>query len=96
MAAKEKLLSPLSEKLTETTSLAPRLASLKGKVVCLLDIRKRQGDVFLDRLEERLRAWGELKEIVRKQKPGEERPAPEALRQELAASCDAVVIALAD
>ena len=48
MAGKQKLLSPLSEELTETKSLAPRLTSLRGKVVGLLDIHKRQGDIFLD------------------------------------------------
>ena len=75
---------------------APRLASLDGKVVALLDISKPKGNLFLDRVEERLRAEARPKAILRLSKPTFAKPAPEALRQELLASADAVVEALAD
>lgn len=96
MAKKLKVLSPLNERPSEAKKAAPRVKNLAGKVLGLLDIRKRQSDVFLDRLEELLKERCKLKGIVRRQKPGEERPAPEALRRELEAECDAMVIALAD
>lgn len=75
---------------------APRLPSLEGKVVALLDISKPKGSFFLDRIEERLRAEGRPKAVLRFAKPTFAKPAPDALRQEVLAAADAVVEALAD
>jgi len=75
---------------------APRAASLEGRVVTLLDISKAKGDHLLDRLEELLRERAGVRAIVRKRKPTFARPAPEPLRQEILASTDVVVEALAD
>ena len=60
----------------------------------LLDISKARGDVFLNRLEERLRERGA--EVIRFSKPTFTKPAPVDLRHEIAVQCDAVVEALAD
>ncbi len=88
------LLDPTSETQPATRARLPRLASLRGRTVGLLDIAKPRGDIFLDRLEERLREQGA--QVERFRKPTFTKPAPVDLRQEIATRCDAVVEALAD
>ena len=75
---------------------APRLASLEGRTVVLLDISKPKGDFFLDRVEELLRAEARPWDVRRVAKPTFAKPAPDALRREVLASADAVIEALAD
>ncbi|MBV9418048.1 MAG: hypothetical protein JO363_23900 [Solirubrobacterales bacterium] len=50
--------SPFDERRRAAEPLAPRPASLEGKQIALLDITKRRGDEFLDRIEERLQSRG--------------------------------------
>ncbi len=50
--------SPFDERRRATEPLAPRPQSLSGARVALLDITKRRGDEFLDRIEELLHARG--------------------------------------
>jgi hypothetical protein len=50
--------SPFDERAQVAEPLAARPASLDGAHVALLDINKRRGDEFLDRVEELLRARG--------------------------------------
>ena len=88
------VLDPTSERAPAQRKRQPRLASLAGKRVGLLDISKARGDVFLNRIEERLRERGA--EVMRYRKPTFTKPAPPDLRQEIAVHCDAVVEALAD
>ena len=88
------VLDPTSERAPAQRERLPRLASLAGRRVGLLDISKPRGDVFLDRIEARLRDRGA--EVVRYRKPTFTKPAPADLRQEIAVQCDAVVEALAD
>ncbi len=88
------LLDPTSETQPALRARLPRLASLQGRTVGLFDIAKPRGDIFLDRLEERLREQGARVERFRK--PTFTKPAPVDLRQEIATRCDAVVEALAD
>ena len=51
-------MSPFDERRRTAEPLAPCAASLEGAQVALLDISKRRGDEFLDRIEELLRARG--------------------------------------
>ena len=88
------LLDPTSERNLAIRARVPRLASLAGKTVGLLDISKPRGNVFLDRLEAKLRSRGA--ETVRFTKPTFTKPAPVDLRHEIATRCDAVIEALAD
>ena len=88
------LLDPTSERDPAVRSRLPRLTSLDGLTVGLLDISKARGDLFLDRLEQRIRGRGA--QVVRYKKPTFTKPAPIDLRQEIAVQCDAVVEALAD
>ena len=90
----EFLLDPTGERELAQRQSAARLASLDQTTIGLLDISKARGDVFLNRLEERLRALGA--DVARYKKPTFTKPAPSDLRQEIAVHCDAVVEALAD
>jgi hypothetical protein len=88
------LLDPTSERAPSMRERLPRLESLDGRTVGLLDISKPRGDLFLDRLEHHLRERGA--NVKRFRKPTFTKPAPVDLRHEIAVSCDAVVEALAD
>ena len=88
------VLDPTDERSPAARPRAGRLPSLTGKRVALLDISKARGDVFLDRLAERLAARGAR--LERFTKPTFSRPAPADLRGEIATRCDAVIEALAD
>ena len=88
------LLDPTSERSPAIRQRLPRLATLEGACVGLLDISKPRGDVFLNRLQQKLEARGA--EVVRFAKPTFTKPAPVDLRHEIATSCDAVIEALAD
>ena len=52
------LLDPTGEQRPATRDRVPRLESIAGRTVALLDISKARGDVFLDRIEEKLRGAG--------------------------------------
>ena len=88
------LLDPTSERTVLQRSLLPRPTSLQGKTVGLLDISKPRGDVFLNRLEQRLSELGA--EVLRFKKPTFTKPAPVDLRHEIATKCEVVIEALAD
>lgn len=88
------LLDPTSERVPDERKRPDRLGTVDGVTIGLLDIRKARGDVFLDRLEERLAERGAR--VLRFAKPTFTKPAPIDLRHEIAEQCDAVVEALAD
>ncbi|NEX64896.1 hypothetical protein G3574_27765 [Noviherbaspirillum sp. 17J57-3] len=75
-------------------ALLARPASLDGLTVGILDISKARGNVFLDRIDERLAALGIG--VKRYRKPTFTRVAPTALKQQIAAECDVVIEGLAD
>jgi hypothetical protein len=86
--------SPFDERRRAAEPLASRPADLSGARVALLDITKRRGDEFLDRVEELLHAQGAetfrvVKEIF--SKPA----APEIIRR-IANRGDLAVEGLAD
>ena len=87
--------------LDPTAELAPiqrprreRPSSIDGLTVGLLDISKRRGDIFLDRLDALLRDRGVA--VRRYRKPRFSAPAPIGLKQQIQAECAVVVEALAD
>lgn len=88
------LFDPTGELAPGERSRLPRLDSLEGKTIGLLDISKARGDVFLDRLSERLEERGAR--VARFSKPTFAKVAPLDLRKKIAESCDAVIEALAD
>ena len=91
------IVNPLDETPRVLAKPAPRLASLTGKTIGLLDISKPGGSVFLDQLERLLKQRYGVAEIVRASKPTFTKPAPgSVIERLLAAKCDAVIEALAD
>lgn len=88
------VLDPTSELRPAKRERVARPESLNGLTVGLLDISKPRGDIFLDRVEEKLTGLGA--NVKRFKKPTFTKPAPVDLRHEIAVSCDAVIEALAD
>lgn len=88
------LLDPTNERTVLQRSLLPRPTSLRGRTVGLLDISKPRGNVFLDRIEQRLTDLGA--KVLRYAKPTFTKPAPVDLRHEIATQCELVIEALAD
>jgi hypothetical protein len=88
------LLDPTAERAPATRERARRPKALSGKTVGLLDISKARGDVFLDRVAERLEERG--LRVERFKKPTFTKVAPIDLRHEIAQKCDVVIEALAD
>lgn len=90
----EFLLDPTAELAPAKRQLIPRLQSLKGATIGLLDISKPRGKEFLDEIENLL--LGEGAEVNRYIKPTFARVAPRQLNQRISAECDAVIEGLAD
>lgn len=91
------LVNPLDETRRPRRAAAPRLATLSGKTVTLLDISKPGGAVFLDRLAALLTSRYGVMEVRRLAKPTYAKPAPADVIARLTGQhCDAVVEALAD
>ena len=88
------VLDPTSELVPAGIPKVDRPRSLKGLRVGLLDISKPRGDVFLNRIEQRLAESGAA--VLRFTKPTFAKPAPVDLRREIAIKCDLVIEALAD
>lgn len=88
------ILDPTSEQEPAVRPRAARPESLAGLTVGLLDISKPRGNVFLDRVSQRLTGLGAT--VNRYTKPTFTKPAPVDLRHEIATECDAVIEALAD
>ncbi len=95
MSDDEQFLDP-TDSVAVPRKTAPRLPSLEGKTITLLDISKAKGNHLLDRVEELLRERARPKEVLRRKKPTFARPAPEDLRREILERSDAVIEALAD
>ena len=88
------ILDPTGERDPVARQRVDRPTSLKGATVGLLDISKPRGNIFLDRIEERLTTDGVA--VRRYAKPTFTKPAPPDLRYEIATQCDVVIEALAD
>ena len=88
------VLDPTAERTPAERSRLARPTSLAGLTVGLLDISKPRGNVFLDRLDQRLTAIGA--NVKRYRKPTFTTPAPVDLRHEIATECEVVIEALAD
>jgi hypothetical protein len=88
------ILDPTSERTVAARPRLARPASLDGLRVGLFDIGKSKGDIFLDRLEQRLTDRG--LDVKRYAKPTNTRPAPTSLLQQVATEVDVVIEALSD
>ena len=63
------LLDPTSQGDVSAKFLAPRLNSLDGKVMGLLNITKNGSDIFLDRIAELMQERFDLAEVIHVNKP---------------------------
>ena len=88
------LRDPTAETRRRCASARRRSTRLDGKTVALMDIGKMRGDEFIDRLEQLCQARGIA--TRRYKKPTNTRVAPREMIQEIAANCQAVIIALSD
>ncbi len=88
------LLDPTSERSPASRERLARPDRLEGLTVGLLDISKPRGDVFLDRLDERLTARGIT--VKRYMKPTVAKPAPLPLAQQIGTEVDLMIEGLAD
>jgi len=86
--------SPFDDRVRPAEPLAPRPASVAGRRVVLLDIRKNRGAEFLDRIETLLQAAGAA--TARTAKEIFSKPASHALIGDISGQADLVVEALAD
>jgi hypothetical protein len=94
MTAPTTLLDPTSERSPVVRARIARPNSLEGKTFALIDIAKRRGDVFLDRIEELLRRRGSW--VNRYRKARFSIIAPPELKQQIRQQCEVAIEALAD
>jgi predicted transcriptional regulator len=88
------LLDPTGEHVPVARKKAPRPSSLEGLTVGLLDIGKARGDVFLNRLDERLTERGIT--VRRYAKPAPTRLVAQAVKAKMIEEVQLAVIGLAD
>ena len=89
------ILDPTDERVPVQRSLTPRPEQITG-TVGLLDISKPRGNVLIDQVELRLKERLPGVEFKRYSKPTFTKPAPDALRRQIAEECGFVIEALAD
>ena len=89
------ILDPTDERVPVQRSLTPRPEQITG-TVGLLDISKPRGNVLIDQVEMRLKERLPGVEFKRYSKPTFTKPAPDALRRQIAEECGFVIEALAD
>jgi hypothetical protein len=89
------LVNPMNEIAPQAATAAPRLASLRGMTIALLDISKPGGSVFLDRIELLLKERYQVAGVIREMKPTFAKPAPPGVIEKIRGA-DAVIEALAD
>ena len=88
------LLDPTSEISPARRARKAPPDKIAGLTVGLLDISKPRGNIFLDRIEQRLGETGVA--VKRYKKPTFTRPAPNDLAQKIASEVDLVIEGLAD
>ena len=87
---------PAAEDVARQLGLAPRLPSLRGARLGLIDNSKHNADTFLSELEGILRRDYGVERVERYRKASASIPTPPEILARLAESCDALVHAVAD
>ena len=90
------LVSPLSEPVLAVSALAPRLASLHGKRIGLLDNSKNRAGQLLDAVAAILQAQYGCTSVMRHRKPSASKPAAPEVLAEFAKTCDLVLVGVGD
>ena len=90
------VLDPTDGPILKAFAPAPRLTSLAGKVVGILDNGKHKSDVLLREVQELLRSEAGVKDFVVVRKASAYRPAPDQQLDDLAGRVDVVVAGIGD
>ena len=90
------VLHPAAEDVAEPQRLAPRLSSLQGMTVGLIDNHKRNANVYLEELGRLLQERYGVARVVTYRKISQSMPTPDAVLDQLASECDAIIHAVAD
>jgi hypothetical protein len=90
-----RVLDPTFSEAAAATTTVPRLTSLAGRSIGLLDNSKFNVRELLDYVEEILRTQHGVSTVVRLKKPDASRPAPANVLAEMK-MCDAVISAVGD
>ena len=77
-------------------SMAPRLDTLDGKVLGLLDNRKFNSNKVLDLVAEQLAEKYKLAGVMRRRKPNASKGVPDEMLNELVEGCQAVIVGVGD
>lgn len=87
-----RVLNPVGEKKAKGVKceLAPRLDTLKGKVVGIID--DGAGKAYFQRIEELLQEQARVARIIRKLRPHLSQPSPIALIDEMVKNANAVIV----
>jgi hypothetical protein len=89
------VLDPTASSEAQPNQLAPRLSSLQGRKLGVLDNRKANADRLFDLVETILRERYAAEVVVRCQKPDFSRPAPDSMLHDLR-ECEAVITGVGD
>jgi len=90
------IINPAGEQLRAQLTLAPRLSSLNGKRVAIVDNTKHMADAFLREIERMLRENYGVADFEHYRKPHASVPIPSDVMQRLVTSCDALIHGVAD
>ena len=90
------LVNPVTQPIIAPFDGAPRLASLAGTRLGIIDDSKRNADVLLEELAEVLRTRYEITDVRWHRKPSASRPADPTALKELTENVDSVIIAIGD
>jgi hypothetical protein len=90
------LISPINAATPAESTYAPRLATLSGKRVGLLDNSKSNAGRLLDAVATILHAQYGCTDVVRHRKPSASKPAAPAAIEALANTCDLVLVGVGD
>jgi hypothetical protein len=90
------VLHPAAEDVAETHRLAPRLSSLQGATVGLIDNHKRNANVYLEELGRLLQERYGVARVITYRKISQSLPTPDDVLDQLASTCDVVIHAVAD
>ena len=90
------LVNPTTQAIVAPFDGAPRLPTMAGTRLGIIDDSKRNADALLEELVDLLQSRYEISSVKWHRKPSASRPADPAAIQALAQDCDSVVIAVGD
>ena len=90
------VLNPAAEGAVASQTLAPRLGSLQGMTVGLIDNHKGNSDLYLAELADLFKKQFGVAEVINYRKDSQSIPTPPEVLDDLASKCQAIIHAVAD